>query len=164
LVTRAGVPGLGQTESYARAVLAVEDYPPERLEELVVARMERQAVIERARVTMIVDEQVLSREIGSPSVMAEQMGHLGDLASRHNVAVYVVPRGVNMGLWGSFEVASRDGAVTVLLWAIEDIPSTAPSLVAKVTQAWERLLGAALPRAESLARIRTAEEEWKAQM
>jgi len=158
------VPGLGQTPDYARAVLAVEDYPPERLEELVVARMERQAVIERARVTMIIDEQVLGRDIGSPAVMAEQMAHLGNLASRHNVVVHVIPHGVNMGLWGSFEVSSRDGIVTVLLWAIEDIPSTSAVLIGKLTSAYERLLGAALPRAESLGRIRTAEEEWKTQV
>ncbi|HXL88353.1 MAG TPA: DUF5753 domain-containing protein [Streptosporangiaceae bacterium] len=158
------VPAILQTDSYARAQLSVENYTPERLEELVTARMERQEVIGRAHVTAVIDEHVLAREIGSPAVMAEQMGYLGDLATRHNVAVYVIPHRVNMGLWGSFEVASGEGTVTVLLWAIEDIPSTAPSLVAKVTQAYEHLLGAALPRGASLETIRTAEEAWKAQM
>jgi hypothetical protein len=39
--------------------------------------------------------------------------------------------------------------------------STAPGLVGKVTVAFERILGAALPYAESLALIRTMEEQWK---
>ena len=66
------VPGLLQTESYARASLAVEPYSPERLAELVAARMDRQQVLERARLTAIIDAAVLRRCIGSASVMAEQ--------------------------------------------------------------------------------------------
>jgi uncharacterized protein DUF5753/helix-turn-helix protein len=43
------LPGLLQTKPYARAVLGVEPYAPERLAELVAARMERQQVLGRAR-------------------------------------------------------------------------------------------------------------------
>lgn len=157
------VPGLAQTASYAEAVLAVELYPPERLAELVTARIGRQSVIGRAYLTVIIDQHVLERLIGSPEVMAGQCAHLADLTERRDVAVHVIPHGVNLGLWGSFDIATRDSTVTVRLESVEDIPTTSPALIAKVAQAYERLLGAALPRAESLTLIRTAEEKWKTQ-
>jgi hypothetical protein len=52
----------------------------------------------------------------------------------------------------------------VRLSALEDMTSTAGDLVAKAMLAFERILGAAMPRAESHALIRTAEEQWKTQI
>jgi transcriptional regulator with XRE-family HTH domain len=158
------VPGLLQAESYARATLAVEPYTAGRLAELVTARMERQAVIGRAYITVIIDQHVLQRPVGSPAIMAEQCSCLADVAGRADVAVHVIPEGTNMGLWGGFDLATRDNVTTVCLTAIEDMTSTADNLVAKTMQAFERMLGAALPRAESLDRVRVAEETWKAQI
>ena len=158
------VPGVLQTEDYMRAVLAVEPYTAERLNELVSARLERRAVIGRAYLTVVIDQHVTQRLIGSAAVMAEQCGHLADLAGRPDIALHVIAEGVNVGLWGAFDIAARDSMVTVRLETIEDIPSTAPGLVGKVTVAFERILGAALPRADSLAIIRTAEERWKTQI
>jgi hypothetical protein len=68
------------------------------------------------------------------------------------------------GLWGALYLATRDSAVTVCLPALEDVTSTAGRLVGKATWAFERILGAAMPRAGSLDLIRTAEERWKAQI
>ena len=158
------VPGVLQTEGYMRAVLAVEPYTAERLGELVSARLERRAVIGRAYLTVVIDQHVTQRLIGSAAVMAEQCGHLAELAERPDIALHVIAEGVNVGLWGAFDIAARDGAVTVRLEQVEDIPSTAPGLVGTVTVAFERILGAALPRADSLAIIRTAEERWKTQI
>jgi len=51
------------------------------------------------------------------------------------------------------------------LSAIEDITSTAPGLIGKVTVAFERILGAALPRVESHELVlKVAEERWKTQI
>jgi hypothetical protein len=155
------VPGLLQCESYMRAVLSVEPYTAERLRELVSARLERQAVIGHAYVTAIIDQHVMHRLIGSPAVMAEQCVHLATMAERPDIALHVIPEGTNVGLWGAFDIAARDGTVTVRLEAVEDMTSTAPGLVGKVTVAFERILGAAMPRAESLALVRAAEEQWK---
>jgi transcriptional regulator with XRE-family HTH domain len=55
------VPGVLQCESYMRAVLQVEPYTAERLGELVSARLERQSVIDRAYLTVIIDEHVIHR-------------------------------------------------------------------------------------------------------
>jgi transcriptional regulator with XRE-family HTH domain len=158
------VPGVFQTESYARAVLGVEKHARERLDELVAARMERQAVIGQAHVTAIIDQQVLDRMIGSAVIMAEQCDYLGKLADHPDIALHVIPHGVNMGLWGGFDLATDGSTTTICLSALEDIPSTAPDLLGKAMLAFEQLLGAALPCAESLALIRTAEERWKAQI
>lgn len=159
------VPGLLQTESYMRAVLSVEPYSAERLDELVAARLERQAVIGRAYVTAVFDQHVLYRLIGSAPVMAEQCAHLAAIAERPDIALHVVPEGANVGLWGGFDLATRDHSTTVCLTAFEDIPSTAPDLIGKVTVAFERILGAALPRIESHELIlKVAEERWKRQI
>ena len=71
---------------------------------------------------------------------------------------------MNVGLWGALYLATRDNAVTVCLPALEDVTSTSGALVGKATWAFERVLGAAMPRAGSLDLIRTAEERWKAQI
>jgi transcriptional regulator with XRE-family HTH domain len=158
------IPGLLQVESYARAVLSVENYAPARLAELVTARLERQSVIGRAYLTAIIDQPVLNRLIGSPAVMAEQCAQLAATAEQPNVAMHIVPEGANMGLWGACDLATMDSTTTVCLTTLEDITSAAPNLVAKALRAYEQLLGAAMPRAESLDLIRTAEERWKAQI
>ncbi len=155
------VPGVLQCESYMRAVLQVEPYTAERLGELVSARLERQSVIGRAYLTVVIDEHVLHRLIGSAAIMAEQCGHLATMAGRPDIGLHVIPEGTNVGLWGAFDIAARDSAATVRLETVEDMTSTAPELVGKVTVAFERILGAALPCAESLALIRTVEEQWK---
>jgi transcriptional regulator with XRE-family HTH domain len=155
------VPGVLQCESYMRAVLSVEPYTAERLSELVSARLERQSVIGRAYLTAIIDQHVLHRLIGSPAVMAEQCGHLAAMAGRPDIGLHVVAEGTNVGLWGAFDIAARDSAVTVRFSALEDMTSTAADLVGRVTVAFERILGAALPHTESVALIRAAEEQWK---
>jgi transcriptional regulator with XRE-family HTH domain len=156
------VPGVLQCESYMRAVLSVEPYSAERLNELVLARLDRQAVIGRAYLTAVIDQHVLHRLIGSAEVMAEQCAHLASMAERPDIALHVVPEGTNVGLWGAFDIAARDGAVTVRLETVEDIASSAAGLVGKLTVAFERILGAALPRIESRELIlKVAEEQWK---
>ena len=159
------VPGVLQTESYMRAVLSVEPYTAGQLDELVSARLERQAAIGHAYLIVIIDQHVLHRLIGSAPVMAEQCVHLAALAERPDISLHVLPEGTNMGLWGAFDIAARDSAVTVRLETVEDMTSTAPGLIGKVTVAFERMLGAALPRIESHELIlKVAEEQWKARI
>jgi transcriptional regulator with XRE-family HTH domain len=155
------LPGVLQTEAYARAVLSVERYTPERLAELVAARMERQQVLGRAYVTAVIDHHVLQRCIGSPAIMAEQCAHLITVAEGPDIALHVVPEGANVGLWGAFGIAARDGMATVNLTTLRDVSSTATDLADEAMQAYERILGAALPRADSLEFVREMESQWK---
>lgn len=91
------VPGLLQTEAYARAVCAAQQPPARRavVDAQVAARLRRQRVLERASRPMVVhaviDEAVLHRAVGGPEVMREQLGHLLALAARPTVTVQVAP-------------------------------------------------------------------------
>lgn len=156
------LPGLVQTEPYARAVLSVEPYTPERLSELLTARLERQHVLGHVYLTVIIDAHALQRCIGSAQVMAEQCAHLLTLASRADIALHVVPEGANVGLWGAFDIAARENVFTVRLETLEDVTGRAAETVNKAMQAYERILGAALPRADSLDFTREMESQWKA--
>ncbi len=74
------VPGLFQTEAYARAV--TEAYPEtsaEDVNERVVARMARQVILDREdppRLWVVLDQNVLTRNVGGPKVMGEQLARL----------------------------------------------------------------------------------------
>ncbi len=104
------VPGLLQTEDYARAVL--ETYPnttKAQVDERLAARLARQAVLDRDDPPLfwvLLDEAVLHREIGSPIVMHSQLLHVADVARRPNVTVQVIPgMGAHLGLSGAFGIA-----------------------------------------------------------
>ncbi|WP_091449655.1 helix-turn-helix domain-containing protein [Actinokineospora iranica] len=88
------VPGLLQTERYARAV--IEAGPaPERVEPRVQLRMARQVLISRILsplwVKIVLNEAVLHRLIGGTEVMIEQLRHLVVMSQRNNVAIRVMP-------------------------------------------------------------------------
>jgi transcriptional regulator with XRE-family HTH domain len=151
------VPGLLQTEGYAHA--------HEQSAEVVAARLERQRVIGRARVTAIIDHTVLLRRIGPPQIMADQCAHLAALAESQAVRLHVAPEGANVGLGGAFGIAAKDGMATVsLTTAIRDVTSTAADVVDDALNLFEVILGASLPAVASLEFLRSQEETWKAQI
>jgi transcriptional regulator with XRE-family HTH domain len=158
------VPGLFQCESYARAILSVERLPQGKLGELVAARLERAQVIGRAVVTAIMDERVIRRLVGGAAIMSEQCSHLVMLGVRPDIAIHLLPESSNLGTWGALDIATKDGTVTVCLTTLEDVTSTAEPMTIKAMQAFDSLLGAAMPVAESLELIRSAEQEWKQQI
>ncbi|MFO7249559.1 MAG: helix-turn-helix transcriptional regulator [Actinomycetes bacterium] len=109
------IPGLFETEAYARAVLRSEPGITSReLDERVAARMERKAIITREKpplIISIIDEGALRRPVGGAEVMREQLQHLLDLARYPNVTLQVLPYTANAlcGLQGGFIIAERDG-------------------------------------------------------
>jgi len=154
------VPGIAQTRGYMRALF--EDEGHVQTDELVSARLGRQAVLGKVPVTMIIGQSVLCRLVRSAAVMADQCGYLVTVAERPDVALHVLPDGVNMGVYGAFDIATAD-TITLRMSGIEDVTSTERGLVAKASVAFERILGAALPRADSITLMRSAEVEWKKQ-
>jgi transcriptional regulator with XRE-family HTH domain len=93
------IPGLFETEAYARAVLRSEPGITSReLDERVAARMERKAIITREKpplIISIIDEGALRRPVGGAEVMREQLQHLLDLARYPNVTLQVLPYTAN---------------------------------------------------------------------
>lgn len=92
------VPGLLQTEAYARAVLedgTIGQGPsgPGLIERHVALRMERQRLLERSdppHLWVIMDETVLRRPVGEDdSVMREQVDRLIEFAGRDRVTLQV---------------------------------------------------------------------------
>jgi transcriptional regulator with XRE-family HTH domain len=90
-----GVPGLLQTEEYARVVIGeVIGQDRRRVDALVELRMARQEVLERddpLHLHCILDEAVIRRVVGSPALMRRQLRHLKEAADRPNVTVRVMP-------------------------------------------------------------------------
>ncbi|MEV6638090.1 helix-turn-helix transcriptional regulator [Actinoplanes sp. NPDC051470] len=104
------VPGLLQTEDYARAVVAAA-WPDDQAEvdRRVQLRMERQSCLtEDPPLTFwaIVDEGALRRRTGGNEVMHAQLDHLLKMASRPNITVQVLPfsEGSHPGTTGSFSI------------------------------------------------------------
>ena len=90
------VPGLLQTEAYARAMPGTQLMATaDEIEEMVAARLARQAILGRDRPPtfwVILDEGVLRRPVGGPKVMPEQLQHLADAARRPNIVLQIIPR------------------------------------------------------------------------
>ena len=90
------VPGLLQTEDYARAIFRQfsGDVTAERIDAQVEVRMRRQELLDRADPPLlffILDEAVIRRLIGGKDVMRRQLRRLTEMAARPHVTVEVVP-------------------------------------------------------------------------
>jgi len=114
------VPGLFQTEDYARAVtrLGRKAAPPGEIEERVRLRLSRQALHSRPvppRIWSVMDEAVLRRGVGGAAVMRAQLQHLIESAAMPHVTLQVVPfsRGGH---------AAESGSFTVLRFEDNDLP------------------------------------------
>lgn len=157
------VPGPVQTEGYARAVLETGGYSGARLNELVTTRMERQRIVGRTRITVVLDHTVLQRPLGGPAVMAEQCDKLANLTEDNVIRVHIVPYGTNIGLYGAFDIAISGGIITANLNSLQDVTSTDVTLGEECLSAFDDILASALPRNESVEYIRTQREHWKEQ-
>ncbi|MFW6720640.1 helix-turn-helix domain-containing protein [Streptomyces sp. MAR4 CNY-716] len=102
------IPGLLQTEDYARAVLS-GTYPPledETVEEWLTARLARQSLLTRKKplvtFSFIIEEATLRRMVGGREVMRAQLHRLLECAKLRNVDIQVMPsaRAVHGGLDG----------------------------------------------------------------
>jgi transcriptional regulator with XRE-family HTH domain len=113
------VPGLLQTEDYARAV-ARQGRPEassEDIERRVRLRLQRQKMFTRPnapRLWAVIDESVLHRPIGGRQVLRAQLEHLLDITARPTVTLQVLP----------FELgrSAAEGAFTILRFAAPEIP------------------------------------------
>ncbi|WP_284575124.1 helix-turn-helix transcriptional regulator [Streptomyces sp. 2P-4] len=90
------VPGLLQSEDYARAVFegTVPVVPDDRLADFMASRMERQRMLCERPTTpfsFIVEEHVLRRRFGSTQQMRELYDHVLKLSAPRNVTLQVVP-------------------------------------------------------------------------
>jgi Domain of unknown function (DUF5753)/Helix-turn-helix domain len=161
------VPGLLQTEAYARAVL--ERHPnvtSEQIAERVAARLTRQSVLERPDpplLWVLLDENVLHRQVGGVMIMQGQMTHLAAMTRQPNIAVQLIPReGAHVGLQGGFDMAQTPDALVAHLEHIaEGMTTDSPAIVAEASTRFDSLKADAYRRSESLILIEEMAEKWK---
>jgi Domain of unknown function (DUF5753) len=162
------VPGLLQTEEYARAILTVE---PGVSEDAVAAhtaaRMARQAIVDRADAPQfwyVLDEAVLHRCLTSRKAMHDQLMHLAELAELPKVSIQISPSSTSAhaGLLGAFVIADMEGSPSMvyLETSAEGQVTDSPATVAHTRYRFDSLRSEALPRSASRALIlKIAEEE-----
>jgi transcriptional regulator with XRE-family HTH domain len=114
------VPGLFQTEGYARAVtrLGRKSAPPEEVERRVALRLKRQDLLSRPNpptIWSVMDEAVLRRPVGGCEVMRAQFQHLIEVAELSHVSLQVVP-------FANGGHAAESGSFTVLRFEERDLP------------------------------------------
>ena len=103
------IPGLLQTEDYARAVIrgGLPMASDQEIEDRVRARIERQQVLSKdmpLKLWAIVDEAALRRVVGGAQVMRDQLAHLADAVKASNLTFQVIPfdAGAHPGMPGAF--------------------------------------------------------------
>lgn len=161
------VPGLLQTEDYARALLSVglslkdEEHLEERIS-VRLGRQERLGTPDRPDLWVVLDESVLMRPVGGPTVMRAQLARLLEAAADRHITVQVMPfhQGEHDVMGGSLtvltlpdssEVAYTEGAHYGQL--IED-----PDEVGRLAVSYDRVRAVALPPLMSLDMIRSVME------
>jgi transcriptional regulator with XRE-family HTH domain len=113
------VPGLLQTEDYARAVtmLGHRSAPAEEIERRVSLRLKRQQLLAgpQPRVWAVIDESALRRPLGGRDVMRAQLRHLLEVAELPQVTLQLMP----------FELGGHSaagGSFAILRFAEPDLP------------------------------------------
>ncbi|MQY15522.1 hypothetical protein SRB5_57040 [Streptomyces sp. RB5] len=156
------VPGLLQTENYARTILLARQplLDAETIEERVAARLARQQVLERwplPMVTVVLDEAVLLRRIGGPEVQREQLECLLRIGALRNVQLQVLPLDYDghAGMEGPFILIYPKGQPPVGYGEFQDFSQlvTDPDEVRVLAARYGSIRAQALAPAESHALI-----------
>ncbi|MFF8638996.1 helix-turn-helix domain-containing protein [Streptomyces pilosus] len=164
------IPGLLQTEDYARAVITQmrPDLTSDQTEALVKVRMQRQenrlSGERPAELRAVLDEAVLHRVIGSPAVMRQQFAHLIQAGAQPNVTIQLLPfsAGAHPGLYGPFVILTFPQPTTPLVWLESPNNSVyleSESDIQNYTDTFDQLRASALSPDETRTRLtRTTEE------
>jgi transcriptional regulator with XRE-family HTH domain len=162
------VHGIFQTKEYARAQFMASNpfAPPKRIEELVVARLSRQALLAAPLLTTysaVLDEAALRRSFGGAKVMRAQLTRLMELTLTRTTMVQVIPFSVGghglaggtlkmMTLDNGRRVAYEEGITTGTLF--EDLDS-----VVERQRHYDLVRACALSPGDSAAFINSVMEE-----
>jgi transcriptional regulator with XRE-family HTH domain len=160
------VPGLLQTEDYAREVIrGSQTRPdPDTLERGVTARMARQEIFtgpEPPEIWAVLDESVLNRPVGGPEVMRAQLQYLIDMSMRPipSLTLQVLPLavGAHPGMEGPFVILNfhspTDPPMIYLETATDGLYLDEPADVERYTLMFRHLVARALGPDESRTMI-----------
>jgi transcriptional regulator with XRE-family HTH domain len=112
------IPGLLQTEDYARAVIELRYDDPAGIDRRVQLRMQRKQIFRRPSPThlwAVIDEAALRRHCGSRAVMRAQLRHLIEVAALPCITVAIMP-------FSAGGHAAAGGPIAILRFAEARIP------------------------------------------
>lgn len=159
------VPGLLQTEEYARAVFAM--WRPllddETIEQRVAARLARQEIFTRRpapHLSFVLEEAVLHRQLGGKTVWHNQLEQMRLVGLKRNVEIQIMPlaREEHAGLAGPFTLIEDEGGQRISYTEVQGDSRvrTERGKVRELEAAYGVLRAQALAPTESLALI----ERW----
>lgn len=158
------IPGLLQTEDYARAVIrgVLPTATTKEVDQRVQARIERRVVFEKERsleLWAIMDEATLRRMVGGPKVASDQLNHLLAMAEQPYVTLQIIPfgAGAHPGMPGSFVLMDfpdpEDPPVVYNDSMAGDLFLEAPEDIRRYEQIFDRLRAQALSPESSTSLI-----------
>lgn len=143
------IPGLLQTEDYARAIFKGR----EDAEAKVAARLERQEILRNdgaPEFVAVIDESALRRPVGGEEVMRRQLHALADAAERWIIQVVPWEARSFLCLDGPFVLATLDGSDLVYLpTAQSGYILDSHEALAEIKWRWDAIRGEALSRWQS---------------
>lgn len=163
------VPGLLQTEAYAREVNSVgRETDAEVIEQRVKARLTRQQVLTRKphplRLHAVLSEAALMFEVGGPEVLGDQLKHIVQLGKLPNVTIQVLrfAAGATLADRGGFAVLTFEKDEPPLGY-IETLAGElfleSPQEIGRLTGVYDHLRTLAMSPAESITFIRERAHE-----
>ncbi|MEU3114504.1 helix-turn-helix transcriptional regulator [Micromonospora chalcea] len=163
------IPGLLQTENYARAMIRTDDMLAEQeAERRLAVRLDRQTVLAGAdppKFVAVIEETVLRRADESfRGLMSQQVAHLIEASSQPHVAVHVIPAdaSLHIGLTGPFTPA-RGGDGGWIGYLENQLGGTVIDKdedVAILLSRWESVRSEALSRRQSIELMKEVVESW----
>ncbi|MEV0402714.1 helix-turn-helix transcriptional regulator [Actinoallomurus sp. NPDC050550] len=160
------VPGLLQTEEYARA-LTIEYLPSAvAVEAVIEVRLLRQDKVfnreDRPQQHYVLDEAVIRRRVGGqrdPKIMPRQLARILEIARMPDVTIELIPfdKGSHFGLLGDFTLLGFDSGPAGVLYLENarggDLTVADSEQIAAYLEAFDHLRQLALPEEESMAFI-----------
>lgn len=164
------IPGLLQTEGYARAVIGsvLSTADEGEIDRRVQARIERQAVLVKddpLQLRAVMDEAAVRRMVGGPEVMQAQLRHLLVAAAESSVTIQVIPfgSGAHAGMPGSFVLMSFPEAEEPEIIYVDsmagDVFIEAEADLRRYGEIFDRLRALALSPEDTLGLLAQAAEE-----
>lgn len=161
------IPGLLQTESYARQIFNMEPrITPSGVEERVQARMQRQQILDKdspPALLVLIDAGVLRRPVGDSTVMREQLDRLLEAVSHPSVSIQLVAPECLPGMLGAFMIAKLPNGAPDTIHAdssAEGQISSDYDLVASIWNRYEAIRLWAYPEHVSRRMIEEVKKEW----
>lgn len=163
------VPGLLQTEAYARAIIESDPrYSPVEHHQLIEARLRRQLILSAGdppHFQVLLSEAVLHQQYAGAEVQARQLNYIADrMEEAEHIEVRVIPFDVNPGIIGQASTVlffdfGRAPHLPILGWqeslASKKVVDSGDSIFQPLRLAWEAGLENSLSREDSLQRLRS---------